>query len=230
MTRTIKEPSIRKNELLDIAQKLFFEKGYDSTSIADILDAAEASKGAFYHYFESKEELLDCLIDRMTHHIIEHIEEIVADPTMPAIRKAHAYFEITRSHQAENRELVFAYIKVLYGNSNYLMLKKGRLHMKRHLQPLLQEIVNQGIREGVFNPRFPDRCIELIFALAFGMDELDAEAILGLEKNPENLRRLIENAMILQEICENILGAPPGTLTIADQDFITLMSGKTTVL
>ena len=50
--------SVRKQELLEIAYRLFLQKGYEETSVKDILDALQMSKGGFYHHFGSKEELL----------------------------------------------------------------------------------------------------------------------------------------------------------------------------
>ena len=60
--KTIKDGEERKKEILMIARKLFAEKGYDQTSINDILKIIEIAKGTFYYYFTSKEELLEEII------------------------------------------------------------------------------------------------------------------------------------------------------------------------
>jgi AcrR family transcriptional regulator len=62
MTRTVKEPDIRRAELLDAAQKLFYAKGYEKTPVQDNIDRVGVAKGTFYHYFGSKVELLDELV------------------------------------------------------------------------------------------------------------------------------------------------------------------------
>ena len=54
MVRTIKEPSERRNDILDAARRLIYTKGYEQMTIQDILDELGISKGAFYHYFDSK--------------------------------------------------------------------------------------------------------------------------------------------------------------------------------
>jgi len=63
MARVIKEQehAERRNEILDVAQKLVYTRGYEQMSIQDILDALGISKGAFYHYFDSKQALLEAL-------------------------------------------------------------------------------------------------------------------------------------------------------------------------
>ena len=57
--RISKDYDVRKNEILDMAQKLFFEMGYEQTSVSNIIDAVGVAKGTFYYYFKSKEELLE---------------------------------------------------------------------------------------------------------------------------------------------------------------------------
>ena len=65
MARIVKEPAVRRNEILDAAQRLVYRKGYEQMTIQDILDDLHLSKGAFYHYFDSKQSLLEALIERM---------------------------------------------------------------------------------------------------------------------------------------------------------------------
>ena len=65
MVRISKDYDVRKQEFLDAAQKLFYEQGYDQTSVNTIIDAVGVSKGTFYHYFKSKEDLLDALAERV---------------------------------------------------------------------------------------------------------------------------------------------------------------------
>ena len=73
MARTVKEPDIRRNEILDVAQQFFYTKGYEQTSVQDIIDQVGIAKGTFYHYFGSKVELLDELIERMTDQVLSLI-------------------------------------------------------------------------------------------------------------------------------------------------------------
>ena len=65
MGRIVKEHAVRRTEILDAAQRLMNTKGYEQMTIQDILDDLSISKGAFYHYFDSKQTLLGAIIDRM---------------------------------------------------------------------------------------------------------------------------------------------------------------------
>ncbi len=61
-----KYPEVTVEKILDVSQRLFLEKGYDNTTIQDIVDELGGlSKGAIYHHFKSKEEIMDALGDRM---------------------------------------------------------------------------------------------------------------------------------------------------------------------
>ena len=61
-----KYPEVTVERILDVSQRLFLEKGYDSTTIQDIVDKLGGlTKGAVYHHFKSKEEIMDAVGDRM---------------------------------------------------------------------------------------------------------------------------------------------------------------------
>ena len=60
--KTVKDAELRRQEILMTAKKLFIKKGYDKTSVNDILKVVDIAKGTFYYYFSSKEEVLEAII------------------------------------------------------------------------------------------------------------------------------------------------------------------------
>src|SRR5258708_2249678 len=94
MTRTVKEQeyAAKRNEILDVAQRLVFSKGYERMSIQDILDALGISKGAFYHYFDSKAALLEASIERGQDDLDKDFRAIVDDPSLSALDKFQRFF------------------------------------------------------------------------------------------------------------------------------------------
>ena len=68
--RTVKEAEERKNEILDVAERLFGTKGFDNTSTSDILNEVGIARGTLYYHFKSKEDILDAMIDRMTGRLV----------------------------------------------------------------------------------------------------------------------------------------------------------------
>src|SRR5579864_2815063 len=94
MTRTVKEEeyTAKRNEILDAAQRLVFNKGYERMSIQDILDDLRISKGAFYHYFDSKPALLEAFIERGQDDLDKVFHAIVDDPNLSARDKFQRFF------------------------------------------------------------------------------------------------------------------------------------------
>jgi len=85
--RVIKEHDVRKNEILDMAEKLFRIKGYEKCTIMDIINEVGIAKGTFYYYFKSKEEVLDAVVLRYVDIIRNNAEEIILIENMNPVEK-----------------------------------------------------------------------------------------------------------------------------------------------
>ena len=96
MVRTVNAqgPALKRSEILDVARRLVYTKGYEQMAIQDILDALRMSKGAFYHYFNSKQDLLEALI-----HQMERFYPILQDPQLPVLERLQRFFDITYDPQ-----------------------------------------------------------------------------------------------------------------------------------
>ena len=138
----------KKRELVAIAERLFLEKGYDATSVDDILAAAGLSKGGFYHYFKSKEEVLTESINYLIDDSLHALNKVVDDPTLNAVEKLILF---------SNRKAVIQKPKIEY--AKYLgMLVKSDFTLYKYYVSLAQKfyepfarIVEQGVCEGVFD-------------------------------------------------------------------------------
>ncbi len=84
--RIIKDPEERKQEIMDTAIKLFYEKGYEKTSIADIAKAMHVALGLCYRYFPSKEALFDAAIDQYAQQQVDLMTEILNQPGISLIQ------------------------------------------------------------------------------------------------------------------------------------------------
>ena len=87
MARTVNHANrtIRRDAFVDAAQRFIASKGYEQMSVQDVLDALDASRGAFYHYFDSKVVLLEAVIERMVVEAAARVERILADPDVSAL-------------------------------------------------------------------------------------------------------------------------------------------------
>jgi AcrR family transcriptional regulator len=113
--------SVRRDAFLDAAQRLIQTKGYEAMSVQDLLDDLEASKGAFYHYFDSKQALLEAVIERFADAAMAGLAPVLADPELLALRKLDSLFAGIARFKAERKELVLAIIKVWSSDGNAIV-------------------------------------------------------------------------------------------------------------
>src|SRR5215475_1487941 len=94
MARSVneKEYALKRNQILDATQRLIYTRGYEQMTIQDILDELQISKGAFYHYFDSKLALLSAVIERMQAGMEQSLPSLVDDPDTPALDKLQRFF------------------------------------------------------------------------------------------------------------------------------------------
>src|SRR2546423_15424291 len=89
MARTVNATlhMVRREAFLDVAQRLVQAKGFESMSIQDVLDELDASKGAFYHYFDSKQALLEAVVQRFADVAIAELAPGLHESKVSALRK-----------------------------------------------------------------------------------------------------------------------------------------------
>src|SRR2546423_3300743 len=152
MARTVNATlhMVRREAFLDVAQRLVQAKGFESMSIQDLLDELDASRGAFYHYFDSKRTLLEAVIDRMVDAGLGEVAPIADDPDLPAIRKLELTFSAIGRWKTERKPLVLALLTVWLSDENAIVREKLRRTMVSRMVPMLSPIIQQGIDEGTF--------------------------------------------------------------------------------
>ena len=103
MARQVKpeEYATRRREILDAALRLMHDKGYERMTISDVLAETRMSKGALYHYFGSKQALLEGIVEAMSASASQTLRAVVDDPDLGAIDKLRAYFADV--HRLEDR-------------------------------------------------------------------------------------------------------------------------------
>ena len=165
MARIIKEYDERLNELLDVAQELFFQKGYETTSVNDIIEKAGVAKGTFYHYFKSKGDLLDRLVVRWSQAALDRVQMLVMNQSqLTAVEKLNLFFVTIRNFKVENMELMKVLLLVLYRDENLLLRHKMLKKSIELIIPYLVEILEQGNKEGIFKTDNIEDTAEFIFS------------------------------------------------------------------
>ncbi|OMF07187.1 TetR family transcriptional regulator [Paenibacillus amylolyticus] len=166
MTRVSKNPQERKNEILTVAMELFNSKGYENTSVSEIVRKVGVSQGTFYNYFQSKEDVLNAACERTLSSRLEAIHHLVENRDLKAREKLiRIFMDATPNEQDED---VFEY---LHKESNSTLHQKWIVIEINALIPYIKKIVQQGAEEGEFLAQQPELKAEfLLVGAAFWLD------------------------------------------------------------
>ena len=220
MARITKEYHVRKNELLNVAQKLFFTKGYRQTSVDAIIKKVGVSKGTFYYYFKSKEDLMNKLVKRTTNQILIEVKKITERTDLDALTKLNKAYITTRNVKLENIDLLKLYLKVLYKDENIVLRHKIYMSNIDLLVPEFAKIIQQGVEEKIFNTPFPRKAAKLIFEVAQTLGDSTAKLFLEMDENPEVVEKLKREVELYEDAIERIIGAKKGSINIVDRRVI----------
>ena len=216
MARILKqeEHTAKRNEILDVALQLIYSKGYEKMTIQDILDQLKISKGAFYHYFDSKIEVLEAVIERMAAEQVEPMFlSIIENPDLSALEKLHGYFDMSTRWKTSKRALVTELVKVWYSDENALARQKMLARTVEHMSPFFTEIIKQGVHEGVFTTPYPEVASQVIMNLIYDLGYESGQMFISEEaKQSDNLQRIDTLYMAYSDVLERILGAPKGSI------------------
>ncbi|AYF06585.1 MULTISPECIES: TetR/AcrR family transcriptional regulator [Bacillus] len=161
--RIVKEYEERRKEILETAERLFITKGYTKTTVNDILKEIGIAKGTFYHYFKSKEEVMDEIIMRIVKDDVAKAKVIVSNPNIPVLEKL---FRVLMEQSPKSGDVKDKMIEQFHQPNNAEMHQKSIVQSIIHLSPVLAEILEQGIDEGVFSTPYPQETIELLLSSA----------------------------------------------------------------
>lgn len=220
MVRTVNaaEYALKRNQILDVAQRLIYTKGYEQMAIQDILDELRISKGAFYHYFDSKPGLLEALVERIGQETLSLFTPIVQDPNVGALEKLQHYMDTGVRWKTARKAFLIELMRVWYADHNAIVRQKMMAIMSKYSMPLLTTIFHQGIREGVFNIPYPDQIGGIFLALMQGIGDAFAELLLAPVPRDGDLEHAKQLVAAYTDVMERLLGAPAGSLRLMDAE------------
>lgn len=202
-----KNYDIRKNEILDVAEKLFSHKGFDYTSTNDILKEIGIARGTLYYYFASKEDILDAIIDRMTKQLICNAKTIASDKKIPVLKR----LTLTIMSLNINTDIGHEVFEQIHRPQNALMHQKMQDNLLVEGNPIITSLIEEAIECGLCKTLYPKETVEMILLysnIAFDSNlvESDEERRKKIEAFIYNLEKLFEmkrNSM--KEVIESII-------------------------
>ncbi|TIV68348.1 MAG: TetR/AcrR family transcriptional regulator [Mesorhizobium sp.] len=222
MPRVIKHPELRREELLDHAQALFLTHGYDKASLNDVIAAAGISKGAFYHYFPSKEALLEALAERFAKQALSGVEDIVADPALDPLGRLNALLAKSRRAKIETAAEAWALFETLFRPENLVLFHRINLAASASFSPVLAEIIRHGVEDGTFRTFDPEGVADIVMQFGMATHDVIAKAFAsGSDADMEIAIEALEKRVRLYEIAlDRILGLPDGSIRIGEPGYV----------
>src|SRR4051794_37085795 len=179
-------------------------------TVQDVLDGLGISRGALYHYFDSKQALLEALVERMGSDAAETLLPIVRDPDLTALEKFRRYVETSARLKADRQELVIGMMRTWYSDENVLVRHKLTDAAQTFTAPMIIEpIIRQGVAEGVFDTRHPEAAARIIVQIFLSAADTAARLLLLEAPDDSEAGRSEELMDATTESVERILGAPP---------------------
>ena len=190
----------KKEQILDMSFSLFLEKGYDNTSISDILSKLDIARGTLYYHFESKEAIMDAIIERTAKKIVEEAKGIVLQKGLSVHEKIFLLFYESSMRRLSGGELMIDYLNQ---PQNALFHEKSNRAFIQKISPILGDIISEGVKEGIFDNAFPYESAELILAMIMGFMDVPYE-----NTDANDLERRMESLLYNME---RMLGAKEGS-------------------
>lgn len=226
----------RKQEIIQTAFGLFLHQGYETTSVQLIIDTLQISKGGFYHYFKTKEDILQELANQMATQSTQLLQPLLQDQSLNALEKLNQVFRITNGVKSQNREAIVTFARVFYSDSNILLRKKLTENSMNAVLPIITHILEQGKTQELFAITHPKPTATLILSLgtelsaAFSrylVEDQDKQGPRGEEstQNP-SLQGLFDLIESYTQGVERILGVQPGSLQLLDPAMVMIITGK----
>lgn len=161
--RIVKDAEERRNEILDVAERLFCTKGFDNTSTNDILTEIGIARGTLYYHFKSKEDILDAMIERLTNQMVEKASAIALDESIPVLERLTG----TMLSLNVDNELGHMVMEQVHRPQNALMHQKLEHMLLGRVNRLITRITEDGIRQGIMHTDYPAEAVEMLMTYSY---------------------------------------------------------------
>lgn len=140
----MKQKQDAKSRIVDAAWQLFYDKGYHGTTIDDIIELSGTSKGSFYYYFNSKDELLNTL-SVILDDFYEELEAGMNPETNSFVKLLHINYE---AHRMMENRISIDLIASLYSTQLVAQGQRHLLDQNRRYYKLVNRIIEEGQKRG----------------------------------------------------------------------------------
>lgn len=212
----MKKGDLRRTQILDAAEQLFYERGYDRTSVQDILDALQMSKGGFYHYFDAKDSVLRAVSERRAERRFDKLSAELYGTRRGPIGRLNLLLGAANLFEAEEPRFAAMMLKLCYVDKDAAMNAHRRRVLIDRLTPYLGDVITEGVADGSFHTRHPAEAGRLLLLLALDVDDEVCNLLAGEPENPDVMLRMLELLNTWRDSAETLIGAPFGSIQLFD--------------
>jgi AcrR family transcriptional regulator len=218
-------PQERRELILSAAQNLFFARGWDGVTIADVLVEAGISKGGFYHHFTAKEDLLDGVVQRFTTKALTSAQAARAATSGDALQRFNAFLIESSRWKAEQGPQLKFFLDVMLRPGNDILFARITAAANAALLPVLLEMIGQGVDEGTFDVPDITLAAETIMGMAQGRRAVLATALRTAETGDlEHATACLDTRMRAEGLLiDRLLGLPQGSVLLSNPAEYRLM-------
>lgn len=220
----MKKGDARRSELLATAERLFYTKGYEKTSVQDILTEMNFSKGGFYHHFDSKLSVLEAICEMRAQECCEQAMQAAKEAEGTAVDKLNAVFHNSAILTSANSSFVSLMIHVAYREDGALMREKMKASQLAGMQSVLEEILRQGVAEGDFFISDVSAYAKMLLRLYLVLTD-EIAFLLAQEDSEEKLMdELVSKLNVYRTAIERVLVAPFGSVVLFEAKELQLLA------
>lgn len=212
----MRKGDLKRSSILEMAEKLFFEKGYEQTSIQDILDALSLSKGGFYHHFSSKEAILAEICENRVISRLSHLKWELFGTRVSPIDKLNLLLRKVNLFDRDEAEFAALMVKVCYVDGDVRIREHMRSTVFSQLKVYVDDVIREGIESGDFFSRNPGQIGSIILGMVSEVNDTALRILANKLENPECVLEIIDCLNACRDAVETLLSAPFASVLLFD--------------
>jgi AcrR family transcriptional regulator len=212
VVRVVKDAEVRREELLELALRLFMALGYERTSVEQITREAGVAKGTFYHYFESKQDLLQQLTRSYADALFAHLEATLAGYDGDAAARLRALSQLSSAWKLERKDEQVAFGRALYAEGNLALRHELFSAWFERTRPLVEAILSQGVDEGTFDVADTQATAGIVISIWYDWGDRVAARLYEPDADATTIALVARELQASYRAQERVLGVTQGSL------------------
>lgn len=139
---------------------------------------------------------------------------------LDAISKLEKAYSVAGNIKLENIQMIKLMLKILYEKDNLILRYKVYKSNVELVVPEFAKIIEQGVKEKLFNTTYPYEAAKLFFELGSILGDTTSKLFLELDEKPENMDKIVKEIKVYEDAMERILGAKKGAISIVKREML----------